>query len=519
MSIRDWVYDSVTAVIAGTLAIASPGSGAAYRIMREAYKRSYLAASNKGPHQLWRPSNRSGNKEVSLAASAVRAKIRDMSRNNPLVAGMKLKRTTMVIGDEIGVKAQVVGPDGKPNKVVNQALEEAFLLWAETASVDGRSLTEVMQLTENHRFDDGEVILREVLRKVPGANPLKLQLLEADYLDSSKDDYGIKYDEDGNPTAYNLYSTHPGGDTLSESTLIPAVDKAGLMVHLLADTDRASQRRGISQLAPAVMRLYGLDDLEDAELVASRAACAFGLVIKSQMPGGIAAPWTGGDSTADPPEDANGKQRGYLEAGGILELDPGEDAIPFKNERPNSNFDSFVRGRQRTACGAVGMSYESGTGDYSQVNYSSAKMGKNVEWAVVKRRQKSAMRTLTRVWRVWLRFEMLRKPVPGVRMDDQRALTPVWQLAGNDSIDALKELNAFEKSLMLKVNSRSRFIADHGGDFREIAQEIAEENATLDELGLLPKPEPMPGESEDDADDDQQPPPTQGGAPNAQQPE
>lgn len=128
------------------------------------------------------------------------------------------------------------------------------------------------------------------------------------------------------------------------------------------------------------------------------------------------------------------------------------------------------------------------------------------------------MRILTRIWRVWLRFELLRQPIPGIRISDPKTLTPVWQLAGNDGIDPMKEINAAEKGVALGVMSRSRFVADRGGDFREIAQELAEEQATLDELGLLQKPEPPPGEpqgqpdeEDEDTDGNISPEQTQGG--------
>jgi len=484
--VRGWIWDATTSIVADTIALWSPRAAAEYRHLRGVYRRTYTAASTKGPHQLWRPSNRSGNAEVGAASPAVRAKVRDLSRNNPLVAGMKLKRATMVVGDEIGIKCQSRGPDGKPLKALNQDLESRFYRWAEAAGVDHRSLTELVQLGENHSFDDGEHLVVETLRPQPdGSNPFRLMLLEPDYLDSSKGTYGVEYDADGNPLVFHLYNAHPGDGVSVTSKPTRALDPAtGLMIHLIAETDRASQRRGISQLAPSVMRLYQVDDLMDAELVASRAACAYGLVVKSAIPGGITQPWTNDGSTTDSPEDDNGKKRGYLEAGGILELDPGEDAIAFKNERPNSNFDGFVRLHQRSGAGAAGMSFESATGDYSQVNYSSARMGRVIEWMVCRRRQKKIMRLLTRIYRVWLRYEMLAAPIAGVNLQDNRTMSPVWQLAGNDGFDPVKEIDAAERGVTLGTTSRSRFCSDRGGDFAEIAGELAEEMALLKELGL-----------------------------------
>lgn len=481
--IRSWIWDTTTSIVADSIALVSPLAANKYRKNRESYKRAYVAASAKGPYQLHKPSNKSGDAEVSAGSSMVRAKVRDLSRNNPMVAGMKRKLATMVVGDEIGIKAQVVGADGKPDAAINAELEKRFYRWSETACSTGDSLTEALYLIENHLFEDGEIMVRDIA--VSGSqNPYRIQLLEVDYIDSSAGSYGVDYDSVGRPLAYHLYTSHPGGNEATYGTERVSAD----LVTLLAETDRSSQRRGISPVAAAVFSLFGVQDLEEAELVAARSGAAYGLVITSPMVDSL--PYqTYGTTSESQPQDNNSRDLDYLEAGGILRLSSGEDAKAFSSDRPNSNFDSFIRGRHRSAVGAVGMSYETGTGDYSQVNYSSARMGRLIEWANVRRRQNRLKRLLNRIYRKWLRFEVTLGKIPGITPAAYNANTEAfeavsWQLAGNDGIDPVKEINAFEAELALGVNSRTRFAAERGRDFAEVCKEIAEEKQILEALGI-----------------------------------
>ena len=68
-----------------------------------------------------------------------------------------------------------------------------------------------------------------------------------------------------------------------------------------------------------------------------------------------------------------------------------------------------------------------------------------------------------------------------------------WQLSGNDGIDPAKEIAAFEQELRNRVNSRTRWCAERGKDFPEIAKEIQAENSELEQLGIFHDPATVPG--------------------------
>ena len=148
MSLREMIWDVTTRIVADTIALVSPRAAVNYRNAREEYKRSYVAARTKGAYQKHKPTNRSGDAEVLADRERVTGNVRDMVRNNPLVAGMCYKLPTMVVGDEIGFKAQVIGRDGRPATKVNKDIERRFYRWAEHCGLAGESLTDIAYLLE-----------------------------------------------------------------------------------------------------------------------------------------------------------------------------------------------------------------------------------------------------------------------------------------------------------------------------------------------------------------------------------
>lgn len=489
-SLREMIWDATTRIVADTIALLSPRRAVEYRAARESYKRAYVAARLTGPYQLNRPTNKSGDAEVLAARQLVTANVRDMARNNPLVAGMLYKLPTMTIGDEVGFKAQIALPNGKPNRPLNAEIERRFYRWAEACGIAGESLTDCAYLIESHLLQDGEILQKDVTTGEAGAgNPYRIQILETDYLDPSAGIHGVFYDALGRPVAYQVYNRHPHGVTeAGKAESLKSARMAAKPFRLLVESDRASQKRGISRFAPAVYKLNGVDDLEDAELVASRSAAAFGLIVTQPLQAEW-NPYAGTSGAEDSPTDANGKKREYLESGGVYQAMPGEEVKAFSSDRPNSNFDSFTRGRKRDSSGSVGMSYESATGDYSQVNYSSARLGRIVEWGTIKRRQRRLRAWLKAVYREWLRYEISTVGIPGLSADMTGVVPPQleecsFQLAGNDGIDPLKEIKAFESEIELCVQSRTDWCAERGRDFPELVAKLAEEKRILEEADL-----------------------------------
>lgn len=494
-------------------AFLSPATRAGKADLERAYKAGQLG----GAYQLWSGSNSSAEAEVRKGRARTTARVRDLDQNNPFVAGMADKRSVRILGDEIGITPQIMVGE-KLNGPLNKLLERRFYRWAEAAFLDGSSLTEGLTIGSNHDLFDGEYLVKRVIT-TQGGNSFRLQGFECDHLDTSKGIQGITYDASGQvPVTYHIRTIHPSDPDMSSSAVVdvPASD-----IFHYRSIRRFSQRRGISPLAPAVMRLYGIDDLEDAELQACRSAASIGVIMKTplagSLPDGHYVGPDGSEATVTPIKDGNNKNRRYMEAGAYLELGEGEEAKVFESNRPNSNFDPFIRNRKRDTTGTAGLSYEEATGDYSQVNFSSARMAQNIAWALTKRQQAKQKRLLNWIYRQWLSIEVFVVGVPGIsrpafQADPIPYQETTWQLAGNQGIDPLKEAETLAQEIALGVQSRTNYCAERGRDRLEITKQLTSEKADLVDAGLYQEDPVVPkvvSESEVIQSN-------QGGAPDAQ---
>jgi lambda family phage portal protein len=251
--------------------------------------------------------------------------------------------------------------------------------WAESpsCSIDGRSTFYAMQyLAIRTIFEAGEVLIRRYVR--PGAPvPLRLQVLEPDHLDTAKDldrgeaggpiIQGVEFAADGSRAAYWLFPVHPGNTrSSSQSRRVPAAD----VLHVY-DTERAGQARGISWLGAAIVPMKDLDEFEDAELMKQKIAACFAAFVTD----------LDGAGTHTGLEDEDDDELEVFEPGMIKYLPPGKEVTTASP--PAAVEAGFTARHLRKAAAAMGVTYEDLTGDYSQVNFSSARMARLVHWGDV----------------------------------------------------------------------------------------------------------------------------------------
>lgn len=215
----------------------------------------------------------------------------------------------------------------------------------------------------------GAVLLRkrvhpELLDRY-GIVPLQVQTLEPDWLDFNKDNgidilFGQQFDNAGRLQGYWIRNKHPGEMILGSGIQIQSefVPKEEISLHF--DSRRAGQRMGLPFGTAAILTLRDMGDIRAAQQMKDKiAACFFGVL-------------TDPDGENDPTKTGFGLDT--IEPGAIEHLPPGRD---FKAFTPptSGDFVSTHREYAHAVAAAYEITYESLTGDLSNVNFSSFRGG------------------------------------------------------------------------------------------------------------------------------------------------
>ncbi len=205
-----------------------------------------------------------------------------------------------------------------------------------------------------------------------GIVPLQVQMLEPDWLDFNKDNsqdilFGQQFDSAGRLMGYWIRDSHPGETSLGigvrvQSTFVP---KEEISLHF--DCRRAGQRMGLPFGTAAILTLRDMGDIRAAQQMKDKiSACFFGVTTDSdvQQESNYAA------------LKADGKGFGFdeIEPGAVEHLPPGRAFEAF-TPPSSGDFVSTHREYAHAVAAAYEITYESMTGDLSDVNYSSFRGG------------------------------------------------------------------------------------------------------------------------------------------------
>jgi lambda family phage portal protein len=178
-----------------------------------------------------------------------------------------------------------------------------------------------------------------------------------------------------------------------------------------------------------------------------------------------------------------------LEPGTMQELLPGEDVkSPVVPE--TSDYSNFMQTELRRFAAAVGITYEMLTGDYSKVNYSSARVA-----LLEFRRQAEQFQTqilvdqfCQPVLEKWMNEAVL---CGALELPDDYVKDPTvysactWIPDGYQWVDPLKEVQAAMTAVRAGFTSRSMVIRQNGFDPEIVDGQIAEERKREQALGIV----------------------------------
>ncbi len=443
----------------------------------------YEAAASTRRTTGWSPSTGDINTLVFRNADTLRSRSRDMVRRNPWATNA----LDAFVGNAIG--AGIKPQSQHPEESVREQIQALWLRWTDEA--DAAGLTDFYGLQAvacRSVMEAGEcfIRLRPRLPKDGLSVPLQLQVLEAEHLPTSETrrlqsgNYiraGIEFNGIGKRVAYHLYREHPN-DALNPMASMELVRvPADSVLHLFRPI-RPGQLRGQPWLTQVLVKLYELDQYDDAELVRKKTAAMFaGFVTKNAPEDPI---------LNEGAVDADGNALAGLEPGTMQVLLPGEDVKFSTPADVGATYETFMRIQLRSIAAGMGITYEQLTGDLTGVNYSSIRAG----LLEFRRRceqfqhQVIVFQMCRPIWRRWVDAAILAGALPAA--GDRAAYYDVkWIPPGFAWVDPLKDIKAQVMAVRAGFKSRAEVVSEQGYDAQEIDREIAADNERADTLGLV----------------------------------
>lgn len=343
-------------------------------------KRAYAGAAINRLSGDWTALNTSADSEIITSLRTLRARSRELLRDNEYAKAAVRIIKNNVIGTGVGMQAQVKTAGGSLLTKVNDGIEDGWEDWCDKDTCDpaGKlAFADMERLIIGSLVENGEVLIRKVRQPFGlGRVPYALELLESDRLidqwsvaraeNGNMIRMGVEQNTWGRPVAYWLYPHHPGDyqfSTFVASALIRV--PADEIIHLYIP-ERIGQTRGVPWFHATLKRLRNMQGYEEAEIVAARASASIVGIIQT-VEGVVpdADDLTGGRKEAPTLS---------MEPGTFQQLEPGETFTGFNPSRPNTGMDPFMRYMLRAFSTGIGVSYASVSSDYSQSNYSSSRL-------------------------------------------------------------------------------------------------------------------------------------------------
>jgi lambda family phage portal protein len=455
--------------------------------------RIYDAAMPSNTQADWSAWLTTGNYEIFHGSRVVRARVRDLERNNPYVKSFLRELKSNVLGYH-GIKLAAKVPNLKGPKL-NTRLNAALLAaWKEFRR---RKNYEIRQLFTGLEIDkqilqrlavDGEVVIQFIRGPAAGNKfNFALQILENDFLDifyntalpgGNRVTMGVEVNPFGKPVAYHVID-YPVTDLFANNQQaprkrIPAKD----IVHVFIP-DRLGQVRGMSWFGANALDLRTLDKFEEYTIVAQRAFAAKMGVIESQ-PG--AQPYEGQGKTK------TGETISELQAGIVEELPFGKTLKFFDPQVPGAAYGEFRKQHLRKIACGVGIIYNSLASDFESYNYSSARAAKDIEndwWRELQRYY--ADHVLAVIFEEWLSYAILSDAIPGasILQSDLILANIEWQGRGFPYVDPTKEIGSALNAIDGGLSSRRRELVERGIDYEEFLDELARDKELEEERGLV----------------------------------
>jgi lambda family phage portal protein len=440
--------------------------------------RRYDASARGRRTDAWVTQGSSADAASARGFGVQRDRARDLVRNNPYARKAIESWVTNLIGAGWSFKAKQSRRNGRQGERVTEVMR-AWMADPKQCDYNGLlSFDGLMAQAVRCWKESGEVLIRmrtpseAKMRGLKLVVPLQLQVLEGDWIDETHDTpgvtgngwtkRGIVYDDDGQRESFWLYNYHPGESAVQATSIVSNTVPADQIIHLFTP-ERPGMTRGVSCLAPVMIRLRDLGDLLDARLMKEKvAACLAAAVVDL-------------DGTSDQKSTIGDR----IEPGGIVRLGPGQD-IRTINPPAAGEIDRVIKTYLLEIAAGIGITYEELTGDYSGGSFTQGRMG----WIGFQRRLQSD------TWQILapMAFDRVAEwafnamSAVGIATD---GLSADWTPPRRELFDPQSETNSTISRVRAGLLPPQEAIRADGYEPDEVIRLIGEWNKLLDAAGIV----------------------------------
>lgn len=448
------------------------------RLAIEQY-RAYDAASNWGKNSNWRGGALSATSEIRGAGNRLRERSREQARNNPYSRRALRSIPANVVGSGIMPAIRTEGG----GKGLTAKTKKLWRDWAGNASLvdwdERKTFYGLQSLAMRAMLESGEVF---IVRRQDNKG-LHMQLMESDHLDTQKDGIqlegggyiiqGIQFNAIGKRVGYWLFQQHPGELRINfkiESVFFRADD----VIHLFED-ERPGQQRGVPLGMSAITRARDFSEYQDAQLIRQKIAACFSVFITKDV------------HTARPSDlSSTGDSLERVEPGIIEHLLPGQ-SVQFASPPPVDGYAEYSAGVLHEIAAGYDVPYEILTGDYSQVNFSSARMARMEFAGLISGWQEFTLvpQLCQRVFEWWVQWHRI-----AGNIRENAIVSATWTAPGLQFVDPLKEIKAMVERVRAGLMSWQEAVRSLGYDPEEVMEELKADANAFDLAGLKPFSDP-----------------------------
>lgn len=490
----------------------------ALRFLNSGYG-NYGANVTKKSLRAWDYFGGSSKEDIEDNIDILRQRSRDAYMGVPIAtASLKTMRTNVIAGGLIpspSIDAEYLKLTDDQVKALQAQIVREFDLWADTATCDADRLDNFYQLQQlaflSYLLNGDAIALLPMKQRAGQPYQLCIRLIEADRVCSpdlqdrlvpteikgakvQRIVQGVETGVDGEVVAYWICNRHPLSSLANQNGAmdwerVEAYGKTGRrnVLHMMV-RERAGQLRGVPLLAPVLEAIKQLGRYTDAEIMAAVISAMFTVFVE---PASVTDGKPLGEVLA---EEEGDESIIKMEAGAIIDLNPGEKVSFADPKHPNTGYDVFMNAMIKQIGAALEIPPEVLLKQFT-TTYSAARGALNEFWRTCSMQRDWFVSDFCQpIYEEWFAEAVARGRIkaPGFFADPavRKAYTGcVWNGPARTNLNPVQEVTAAEKRVAAGFSTAQEETAQMtGGDYTRNIRQRAIEAAQKREVDEITNP-------------------------------